>query len=470
MWVWGISIILLMGCTNPKNLQPTNNILSTPTKTEATFFATPSQSAPITALPQNLIFVQKCEIKEDASAEKPCPDSVFFNDSNGNFKQFPFIGSNLTLAYDYKKGTFEHDRDIWLLDLANGTSKNLTNTTDCYEHDVTWSPDSKSIAFLGCGGDSLDDIYLLDILSGKRTNITNTPDRYENCFPSNSFPLSNCSLGWWSKQSSLIVSGSGNPRKSQPGEIWRGACHTYAGECFTFPTKISIDGKGYSILDQINGLEYLPALSPDGTLLAYDGGILYNVATGTQTTLHPSDYGLSVEASNDSGDPQLVSPSWSPDGKQIAWIGHINNNGDNGLFVFDISRHEGQILATYRPYYVTLTLPPWSTWSGSIVRWSPDSQWITLSDLAWTEQKNPSSGTFLWVMSRDGKTKVKFDTGNYTYAAPVWSPDSQNIVFCQNHFVNSEFSQTIQMLEITTWKIKQLSVSGDSYPVAWFNP
>jgi Tol biopolymer transport system component len=463
-WVWSfILILLLIGCTNLKNpLSP--KVISTPTNTEIPLSVTPSQSAQITALPQGLILVQVCN-KQD----KPCPDSVLFNDSNGNYRQFSFVGFNLNLAHDYKKSTFENAGDIWLFDLASGKSENLTNTIDCNEHDITWSPDSKSIAFLGCGGDYVDDIYLLDITSGKRTDITNTPDRYERCFSSTSDPLSNCSLGWWSQQPSFIVAGSGKPKQSRPGEIMQGDCHTYGGECNAFPTKISINSKDYGILDQINGLEHQPALSPDGKLLAYDGGILYNLETDKQETIYPSKYGLHVEASNTSGDPQLVSPSWSPDGKQIAWIGHLNEHGDNGLFVFDISHHEGQILQTYRPSYVTLMLPAWQRWSNSSVRWSPDSQWLTLSDSEWDKQKS-TYGAFLLVISRDGKTKVKFDAGNYIYGSPIWSPDSTKIVFSQNYFATSGFPEKIKILEINDWQVKQLNVPKDTYPVAWFKP
>jgi Tol biopolymer transport system component len=460
VWAWSlISIFLLIGCTNSKN-PLSSNIISTPTITEIPLSVTPSQSAPITALPQGLILVQVCD-----GQEKPCPDSILFNDSNGNYRQFSFMGFNLNLAYDYKKGTFENDGDIWLLDLASGKSQNLTNTIDCYEHDVTWSPDNKSIAFLGCGGDSLDDIYLLDITSGKRTNITNTPDLYEICFSSNSYPLSNCSLGWWSQQPLFIVAGSGKLRQSQPGEIMQGHCHTYGGECYAFPTKISIDSKDYGILDKINGLEHQPALSPDGKLLAYDGGILYNLETDKQETIYPSEYSLHVESSNKSGDPQLVSPSWSPDGKQIAWIGHVNERGDNGLFVFDVSRHEGQILYTYSPNYVTLMLPAWKRWSGVGVTWSPDSQWITISD-----SEFPQGKAFLCIFSRDGKTKVKFDKGDLDRGLPIWSPDSKKLIFVKRYFANSGIPQTIQMLEIRDWKVVQLNVPENSYPIVWLQP
>jgi Tol biopolymer transport system component len=458
VWVLiSLATTLIVSCSGLVT-QPLPTQTSTPEKVEVS--STPSRLLSSLPLPSGLIIIQLCE-----GQSSPCPETILLTDINGKSKQFQFIGSSLNLAHDYQKGAYIKDGDIWLLDFVSGKSENLTNTTDCNEGEVTWSPDDKGLAFLGCGGDSLPDVYLIDLVSKKRTNLTNTPDRYEVCFYSKSYPSSHCLLGWWSQQPSFIFTGSGKPRQSQPGEILQGHCHTYGGECSTFPVKISMDSKSYNVLDQINGLEYQPALSPDGKLLAYDGGILFNLETGEQETIYPSDFGLGIETSNEVGDPQLVSPNWSPDGKQIAWIGHINERGDNGLFVFDTAKREGRIFYTYSPNYVTLTLPAWKRWSGAGITWSPDSQWITLSD-----SEFPHDSTFLWVFSRDRKTKVKFDKGNIDIGLPIWSPDSTKLAFIQRHFANSGIPQTIQMVEVSDWKVSQLNVPENSYPIAWFQP
>jgi Tol biopolymer transport system component len=449
--------IFIVGCSILET-QPLP--IRTPTPAKIEISSTSSQSSSSIPLPSGFVIIQLCE-----GQSNPCPETIFLTDANGKNQQFQFMGSSLNLAHDYQKGAYIKDGDIWLLDFTYGKSENLTNTTDCNEEEVTWSPDDKSLAFLGCGGDSLPDVYLIDLFSKQRTNLTNTPDRYEICFYSKSYPSSHCLLGWWPQQPSFIFTGSGKPRQSQPGEILQGHCHTSGGECSTFPVKISIDSKAYNILDQTNGLEHPPALSPDGRILAYDGGVLYNLGTGEEETIYPSEYGLHVEASNNFGGPQLVSPSWSPDGKQIAWIGHVNERGDNGLFVFDIAKHEGQIFYTYSPNYVTLTLPAWKRWSGAGITWSPNSQWITLSD-----SEFPQDSAFLWVFSRDGKTKVKFDKGDIDVGFPIWNPESTKLAFIQRYFVNSGIPQTIQVIEISDWKMSQLNVPENSYPIGWFQP
>jgi Tol biopolymer transport system component len=447
--------ILFISCSDLETQPPIQT--SPPEKTEV--FFTPSQTATLVPLPLGLIVLQSCD-----GQKGPCPDTVSFIDAHGDSRQIQFMGSGLNLAHDYQKGSYIKDGDIWLLDFASGKSENLTNTTDCSEGDVTWAPDDTKLIFLGCGGDTLADVYLIDLISGKRTNLTNSPNRYEVCFRSNSYPSANCLFGWWSHYPSLIITGSGKPRQHQPGEILRGHCHTSGGECYAFPTHISVNSKTYKILDNINGLGHQPALSPDGKLLAYDGGILYNLETGIQETIYPSEYGLSIEVSNEKGSPQLVSPHWSPDGKQIAWIGHVNG-GDNGLFVFDITKHEGYNFHTYSPYYVTLTLPAWQRWSGAGITWSPDSQWITLSD-----SEFPQDRAFLWIFSRDGETRVKFDKGDIDLGLPVWNPDSTKLAFVQRHFANAGIPQTVRVIEVSDWKVSQLNVPENSYPIAWFQP
>ncbi len=455
-----IGTILLSGCTSPKSLPASG---ATPTLLQASPASPISspQPAHLIPVPPGLVLVQDCE-----GSTRPCPNSIWLSNAGGRYTQWPFLGTGLTLAHHSPAAAYEHDGDLWLLDLRSGESRNLTSTTDCYEHDVTWSPDDTRLAFLGCGSDLPDDVYTLDLSSGKRANRSNTPDRFELCFSANFSPSSSCRLGWWPQQPDWIFAGSGKPEQPPAGAVLQGHCHTFGVECYAFPTRISTDGKNYQILDPLNGLENLPALSPDGKLLAFDGGIIYDLETGQKETIHPAEYGLPVEASNEAGDPQLVSPLWSPDGKQIAWIGHVNERGDNGLYVFDLSAHHGQILLTYSPYYVTLMLPAWRRWSAPGIAWSPDSRWIAFSDSEMAEQEY----AFLWVFSRDGTTRIKFNEGDLNTGPGIWSQDSRYLIFLRRHFAYTGLPQTVQMIEVDGWQVSQLNASVDSYPIAWSPP
>jgi Tol biopolymer transport system component len=463
-WLWIIvSIILFSGCS-PKS-QSLATITPTPKKAESTLSATPSQSVS-TAPPAGLILLRNCQ-----GLTMPCPDSLWLVGPNGKYRQIQFEGTYLNLAHNHQIASYINNGDIWLLNLRSGNSQNITKTIDCMERDTTWSPDDKSIAFIGCSDDALSDVYLLDISSGKRTNLTTTPDRYEECFSTNGYPASYCLLGWWSQQPSMIIAESGKPLHEEDFNINMGICHTFTGKCVDFPTAIGLDGKYYKILDLVNGVDgHMPALSPDGKVLAYDGGILYDLETGTSTTIFPSEYGLKVESWGESGASDIVSPSWSPDGKQIAWIGHVNDRGDNGLYVFDLSQHKGQLMLTYTPGYIVLSRPAWMRWSPAEIKWSPDSQWITLSDAEYSEEENVYLKNFLWVMERDGKIKTKFDEGDVLTGITMWSPDSKKIVFIRRDSSKSEDFPTVQMVEINGWKISQLDTPEFSLPIAWFQP
>ncbi|MCP4140175.1 MAG: hypothetical protein GY755_07785 [Chloroflexi bacterium] len=425
--------------------------------TKPVVVATPTSSNAKIPLPSGLILISKC-------TEINCGASIWIDNYDGKYWQFPFVGGGLRLSHNRKLAAFEKNGDIWLIDLISKRSKNLTNTPDFYEDSVTWSPDDNTIAFLGSRDRALDDVFMMDIVSGEQINITKTPSRYERCLG-----YSPCSFGWWSQEPSFIFTVSGEPEEVQLGIILKGHCHTYGGECSTFPIKISLDDKSYSILDEVNGVTHPPSLSPNGKILAYDGGVLYDLETDEQKVIYPSDYSLTVEASDDVGSPELVSPTWSPNGELIAWLGHTNAAGDIGLYVFDLEHNNGQLLTHHSPYYVTLTLPAWQRWSGNQITWSPDSQWITLSGTEWGEE---GENAFLWIFSNDGKNKMKFNTGDYGMGTPVWSPDSKKLIFLELFYANTGRQPILQMISLVDWSVTEIETPEYLfiYPIGWFSP
>jgi hypothetical protein len=449
-------IIFMGGCiASPTQAIPKDE--ATIAYTETPVVITPTASSSKIPIPSGLILLSQCR-------ENNCGTAIWLDNYDGEYWQFPFTGSELRLSHNHKLATFENNGDIWLIDLITRRSKNLTNTSDYSEKSVTWSPDDKSIAFLRSNDKSLTDIFIMDIASGEYANITNTPSKFERCL---GYPQ--CSFGWWSQLPSFIFTGSGEPKKHELGEVLRGHCHTFGGECNTFPVKISLGDKTYTILDRINGVEHLPSLSPNGKFLAYDGGVLYNLETGEQKIIKLTDYGLTVESSNELDLSELVAPIWSPNGELIAWLGHTNSQGDIGLYVFDLAHDSGQLFTSYSPYFATLTLPAWQRWSSSQITWSPDGQWITLSDSEWGESGEKA---FLWVISNDGRNKIKFDTGDYEMAPPVWSPDSKRLIFLQLFYGNTGLPPALQIIDVVDWKVSEIDTPENTsiYPIGWFNP
>jgi TolB protein len=152
-----------------------------------------------------------------------------------------------------------------------------------------------------------------------------------------------------------------------------------------------------------------PAWSPDGTKIAYasPGDIPCPPGTGLRCT------GLSIMNADGSGEHRVPDtdggeyPSWSPDGKRIAF--NSNLSGDHVMYIVDV---DGSRL-------VDLS----NVGEGWQVDWSPDNRSILFT----SHRDHADNYTDVYVMRPDG-SGVKRLTDNRGYT-PAWSPDGSHIVF-----------------------------------------
>ena len=150
-------------------------------------------------------------------------------------------------------------------------------------------------------------------------------------------------------------------------------------------------------------LEYHPALSPDGTKLAYltsenrDYAItvlkIYDIATGEKKELE-----------------KFVNTrmSWSPDGEQLVFT--RNKNGFNDLYIYDLAEdQERRISANLR---------------AKDPSFSPDGQRIVFVH-------NEDGSNNLGIIDRDGTDLVYLTNNNdgTQYSAPRFSPDGEWLLF-----------------------------------------
>jgi tol-pal system beta propeller repeat protein TolB len=137
------------------------------------------------------------------------------------------------------------------------------------------------------------------------------------------------------------------------------------------------------------------------------------------------------------------SPTWSPDGRQIAFVS--NRDGNTEIYTMDIAGGNIKQL-TYDP---GLDLSP---------EWSPDGARIAFA----SSRGGPGGGaagipTDLFVMNTDGSSITRL-TDSFLAGDPAWSPDDQFIAF-----VSGIRDSRLFILNITTGGLSPLT-SYEMYP------
>ena len=124
------------------------------------------------------------------------------------------------------------------------------------------------------------------------------------------------------------------------------------------------------------------------------------------------------------------SPSWSPDGKRIAFVsdrdGHVNIRGSSNyeIYVMDADGRNQQ----------NVTNNPSNDGSPS---WSPDGKRIVFSS---DRDNNRDHNIEIYVMDADGSNQQRLTNNLTEDQYPSWSPDGKRIVFSASrdgHFKNN---------------------------------
>ena len=152
---------------------------------------------------------------------------------------------------------------------------------------------------------------------------------------------------------------------------------------------------------------------------------------------------------------QEISPSFSPDGSQVAfgWDGETNGAGFD-LYV--------KVIGTDKPLRLTNHPAPWLG-----VAWSPDGRNIAVHRLTTEDQ-----GIFL-VPALGGPERKLASTNNSVLFPPLatisWSPDGKQLAFV-DRVPLAAYSKNLSLLSLDTLELKQIATGCENALEPGFSP
>ncbi len=294
--------------------------------------------------------------------------------------------------------------EIYVMDNDGGNPQNLSNNRND-DRSPSWSPDGKRIAFAsdrdGQDGRPAYEIYVMDADGGNLQNLSN--NRNDDRSPS------------WSPDGKRIVFASDRDRgRADPHNI-----DIYV---------MDADGSNPQRLTENRNEDEYPSWSPDGKRIVFsavrDGHFKNNLDITSEIYVMDADGGneqrLTENRNND------WHPSWSPDGKRIAFM--ADRKGDVvkfDIYVMDADGGDLQNLTNNRG------------WDGS-PSWSPDGERI-----AFVSDRAGGLNSEIYVMDADGGNPQNLTNNPHSDTSPAW--------------LNSPFSVSPAGKKFTIWgRLKQV--------------
>ena len=205
------------------------------------------------------------------------------------------------------------------------------------------------------------------------------------------------------------------------------------------------DGKNQQKLTNTDFAEWEPSWSPDGKRIAF-------TSSGAMDTWGWHIYVVDADGKNlrklDPNNKGGWYPSWSPDGKRIAFVSTRDGWGNSNIYVMDADGSNQQRL-TDGPN------------GDRYPSWSPDGQRIAFASI---RDGNPE----IYVMNADGSNQRRLTRNPSPDTNPSWSPDGKRIVFVSHRDGNYEI---YVMNADGARQVRRRTKDGsDDTDPAWFDP
>jgi TolB protein len=302
--------------------------------------------------------------------------------------------------------------DIYLIDTETGTQYRRLTDNPARDMLPAWSPDGKKIAFVSeRGGDR--DLWLINSDGSSPQPLTRGIFKQRR-------PLYDVDrefiegLGYyllsWSQDGSKIAYTS--VRRDGKGDIAMLSIHS------PYPNLASLQVIETQIT-QDDGWELFPSWSPDGKQIAY----VKTQGQGFSEIWVMDPNGQNRRRLTDRPFTKFFEPSFSPDQKILLFFS--NQSGNDDIWTMD---RTGQNLKQ-------LTTDPAADFHPS---WSPDGKKI-----AFISKRTGANA--IWIMDRNGKNQEQLVTVGMDDCdlTPSWSPDGKKLIFSARKEASQESDPTL---------------------------